>query len=461
MAPPLVRRGLVHHWRVNLAVVAGVAAAAAVLGGALLVGESVRGSLRELALRRLGNVGTAVRAARFVPEDLAAGVAPPGTATAPVIAVTGVVTEESGGRRASRVLVYGVDDRYWALQGAAARGPRDRDALLGEALASALGAANGATLRVTLEKPSSIPSSSRFGRRDDLARTLRVSMAGTVSAADGGELSLDPRQQAVRAVFVPLALLQRTLEQPGRVDTALVAAGPSAEAVAERVRASASLEAMGLRVRAVEGGRASAIEAAAGLVDDATAEAARAAAADTGGSASGVLTYLANSIRANGRDVPYSVVAAVDGSLFAGLGVPAPTKDPSAQPDPSTGPSGAASGTAVPGAPTPDELKQASLVRLCRSWQATRDNPNAKALTAEELRTLLNAAGGDAALPGYCERLLASAVAPDPSGGPDPAKTANKGGHGPPERTPDPDRTKSTGKPSTPADPNRRPSDHG
>ena len=44
-----------HHWRTNLAVVLGVAAAVSVLAGALLVGDSVRGSLRDIALGRLGD----------------------------------------------------------------------------------------------------------------------------------------------------------------------------------------------------------------------------------------------------------------------------------------------------------------------------------------------------------------------------------------------------------------------
>ena len=175
-----------------------------------------------------------------------------------------------------------------------------------------------------MEKPSSIPSSSLFGRRDDLARTLRVTVAGTVAAAEGGELALDPRQQAVRAVFVPLALLQRTLEQPGRVDTILAAAGPAPEAVAED-RAQRGVAGRPRRAASAPWTAAAAWRSrrAAGLVDDATAQAARLAATDAGGSASGVLTYLANSIRANGREVPYSVVAAVDDALLAGLGVPA------------------------------------------------------------------------------------------------------------------------------------------
>ena len=51
----LVLRSLRHYWRTNLAVIAGVATAVAVLAGALLVGDSVRGSLRDLVLQRLGN----------------------------------------------------------------------------------------------------------------------------------------------------------------------------------------------------------------------------------------------------------------------------------------------------------------------------------------------------------------------------------------------------------------------
>ena len=46
----LVIRSATYHWRTNIAVSLGVAAAVAVLGGALLVGDSVRGSLRDLVL---------------------------------------------------------------------------------------------------------------------------------------------------------------------------------------------------------------------------------------------------------------------------------------------------------------------------------------------------------------------------------------------------------------------------
>ena len=51
----LVKRNLTYYWRTNLAVVFGVATAVSVLAGALLVGDSVRASLRDLFLARLGS----------------------------------------------------------------------------------------------------------------------------------------------------------------------------------------------------------------------------------------------------------------------------------------------------------------------------------------------------------------------------------------------------------------------
>src|SRR5918911_1023532 len=49
----LVLRNLGYHWRGNLAVLLGVAVGTAVLTGALLVGDSLRGSLRDLTEEQL------------------------------------------------------------------------------------------------------------------------------------------------------------------------------------------------------------------------------------------------------------------------------------------------------------------------------------------------------------------------------------------------------------------------
>ena len=68
----LIFRGLTYYWRTNVAVVLGVATAVAVLAGALLVGDSVRGSLRDRVLQRLGRADIVVLSSGFFREALAA-----------------------------------------------------------------------------------------------------------------------------------------------------------------------------------------------------------------------------------------------------------------------------------------------------------------------------------------------------------------------------------------------------
>src|SRR5215831_20359928 len=68
----LVKKNLRYFWRTNAAVVLGVATAVAVLAGALLVGDSVRASLRDLFLQRLGKTDVVVSGNRFFRETLAA-----------------------------------------------------------------------------------------------------------------------------------------------------------------------------------------------------------------------------------------------------------------------------------------------------------------------------------------------------------------------------------------------------
>ena len=64
-------RNLRYYWRTNLAVVVGVIAGTAVIGGALVVGDSVRGSLRQMSLDRLGRIDDVLTGPRFFREDLA------------------------------------------------------------------------------------------------------------------------------------------------------------------------------------------------------------------------------------------------------------------------------------------------------------------------------------------------------------------------------------------------------
>ena len=119
----LVLRGLKHFWRTHLAVVAGVAVAVSVLAGALLVGESVRASLRGLVDERLGRTAVAVTGPGFFRQALAddleraEGFKSAFADAAAIIAIEAAVTHEPSGRQASKVNVYGVEESFFSLHG--------------------------------------------------------------------------------------------------------------------------------------------------------------------------------------------------------------------------------------------------------------------------------------------------------------------------------------------------------
>src|SRR5215216_2927917 len=159
----LIKRSLAYYWQTNLVVVLGVAIAVSVLAGALLIGESVRGSLRDLSLRRLGNTDDVISAPGFFREQFAIDLMQSGS-TCPLVALEGVVVHEPSKRRAGGVKVYGVDDRFWKFNGVAGvDAPQNRNALISESLASELGTGPGDSVLLRLEKPSDIPVESLHG----------------------------------------------------------------------------------------------------------------------------------------------------------------------------------------------------------------------------------------------------------------------------------------------------------
>jgi putative ABC transport system permease protein len=305
----LVLRSARYHWRTNLAVTAGVAAAVSVLAGALLVGDSVRGSLRDIAVGRLGRTDSVVTSSGFVREALAddlrtAGV---GRATAPLVITSGFVTHEASGRRAAGVLVYGVDERFWQFHGQ----PPPEGVVISPALAVELGAAARDVLLVRLQKPSAIPLESLFGRKDDVGRTVRLDVAGIQPRERLGEFALRPQQSEVRAVFAPLRRIQRDLAIGRTVNTVLVAGAPE-PSLDPAVRAALTLEDLGVRISTAPEPPAVIVEGLTGILSEPLEAAARKAAGKQGRPLIPVFTYLANTIRKGDRQVPYSLITATD-----------------------------------------------------------------------------------------------------------------------------------------------------
>ncbi len=313
-----VRRSLRHYWRTHLGVVAGCAIATAVLAGALFVGDSVRESLLQLALQRLGRIVVAVDAGRrFFGDDLATRL---GADAAAVLEVEGMAIAGEGDARTqvNRVHVLGVDDAFFRLADkppthALGRG----DVALGARLAEALGVTAGDEVSLRLVIPDRLSRDAPLAsarERDTARRRLRV--AAVLDADALGRFSLRSDQTAPMNAFVDRAMLQRTLELNDQANR-LVAAGLDADGARAAIRAQWTLADAGLAIRSVAD--TAQLESPRIYLDPAVANAALAI-----DGARGTLTYLVSGITAtNGRSTPYSFVVGIgphaDGPVPEGM----------------------------------------------------------------------------------------------------------------------------------------------
>jgi putative ABC transport system permease protein len=332
----LLKRSLAYYWQTNLVVVLGVAIAVSVLAGALLIGESVRGSLRDLSSSRLGKTDDVISSAGFFRKQLAIDLMQPRQfvadgigVTCPLIALEGVVVHEPSKRRAGQVKVYGIDERFWRFNGVAGVDtPQNRHALISVSLASELGSSAGDSLLLRLEKPSDIPVESLHGRKEDPGKTIRLNVAATLAGEQLGEFSLQPQHGAVRAIFVSLSFLQKELGQDGKVNTILIArfsgtqTSEQQQRIAGLLKNKSTLEDLGLNLRVLDNQQSISLESNSRIINEHVAAAAGQSAKALSLQTMPVLSYLANSINSGDGSTPYSLVTALDDETLAKLAKP-------------------------------------------------------------------------------------------------------------------------------------------
>ncbi|MBN2023567.1 MAG: FtsX-like permease family protein [Pirellulales bacterium] len=365
----LVVASLVHHWRTNLAVAAAVAAAVAVLTGALVVGDSMRASLRRLAIARLGRIDHALVVDRFFLAELADELArQPGfderfSDAVPVVLLRASLSRAGAAgqaRRVGRVNVIGCDDRFGPLgpieeiegdgplfAGAkivtapGAAEPSGRWVVLNRPLADALGAAVGDVVVLHLARPEEIPADSPLGRKNDTLRSARLTVEAIVPGEGLGGFALRSAQQTPRNAFLDREALAELLGQPGRANAILVAERTEGDSplfadakIGTVPGAVERLETMlhprptdyGLRIEKTPLGYVN-VTSDRLLLEPRSETAIEEALGSR--RVRPALAYLANTIARGQREIPYSTVAGVDFDAAAPLG---PLRDAAGKP---------------------------------------------------------------------------------------------------------------------------------
>lgn len=329
-ASVLVLRGLRFYRRTHLGVIAGCAVSAAVLIGALFVGDSVRGTLEGVALARLGRIYSALDGgARYFRDGLALRMRDGlKTEVAAALHVQGMaLREDPAGRRTqvNRVEVAGVDGSFFSLAESPSAVPLGAGRVaLNRKLADALGVKAGDEVALRMFKPSFLSREAPLASRKekDTRRSL-VTVAAVLDEEHLGRFSLKSDQAGPYAAYVDRTWLQETLDLKQRAN--LLVAGDSAKDPREWLRSAWTLEDLGLAFHQPDGSAVVQLLSDRVYLDSAVST----AALGLHPQGSGVLYYLVDSITApNGKSTPYSFATALSPTADAKIGpVPAGMKD--------------------------------------------------------------------------------------------------------------------------------------
>ncbi|HEV8605622.1 MAG TPA: ABC transporter permease, partial [Tepidisphaeraceae bacterium] len=221
----LLLRTLTHFRAANLALIAAVAISSAILTGALMVGDSVKLSLRDLTLHRLGPIDYSMAPGRFFPEDLATRIknhqnfSPHFSQSLPGIYLRGGALNESTNSAAAGVQIA-------ALAGNLVPIP-DNHSILNQPLASLLAATPRQTLILSLPSAEETPKDATLARRsrDDTLNNMRVDVEKISTDPNFISLfSLAGSQRPTLNLWTNLPNLQQSLDQPNRANLLLVSA---------------------------------------------------------------------------------------------------------------------------------------------------------------------------------------------------------------------------------------------
>lgn len=314
----LILRNLWHFRKQHLAVFAGTLISTAVLTGALIVGDSVKYSLRHLVDIRLGNVRFALQTGdRFVRADLAGRlenkIASP---AAPVLMMDGLAKNPANGTSVSQIQVLGVEPDFWEFFHQKIPALNNDEAIVSESVAAKLDVKSGEELLLRINNPGIIPLNAPFAEDNNTTRAFRVKVVNIAGDEMMGRFSLKNSQAVPYNVFVSRNWLGEKLELAGLANLVILAEDDASPLSAVRLNQHLSeiwtASDAGLKIRTLEEPGKYELLSHRIFIDEPVSKAIQQLKTEN----QPVMTYLVNSLCFREKETPYSFVSAVPESLL-------------------------------------------------------------------------------------------------------------------------------------------------
>ncbi|MFC1569897.1 FtsX-like permease family protein, partial [bacterium] len=312
----LIYRNLVHFRRTHAGLVFGSMMATAVLVGALIVGDSMRHSLRQMSLRRLGKTVYAITSGDFFAASMAMRLEEDlGVPVAPVLHIQGLARKSGGQIQVNPVQIYGITDDFpqFAHESFQIAALKSDEVLINTVLAEKLNVKAGETFLLRFEKDAAIPGDMPLSTRESQSAVMRLTVRDILTSQQLGHFSLRISQIPPASLFLPLTAINEILDQNGKVNVLLIGNTPTqSRTQGEIVSAFKKIwlpSDAGLSFLIRPKRRMIELVSDRIFMDKNITD----PALHIGESGSGILTYFANRIKSDQGVTPYSFISTIDG----------------------------------------------------------------------------------------------------------------------------------------------------
>ncbi|MFC1557946.1 FtsX-like permease family protein [candidate division KSB1 bacterium] len=220
-------RSLTFYRRIHLWVVLGTMVSTAILVGALIIGDSIQHSLRQIVLDRLGKTEFALSSGeRFFDSQLAEKLSKKlQTPVAPLLHTQGIAIVGGGKQRVNNVQVIGVDRRFGEIGNAPGifKNISLDEAVINSQIANRLQLKAGDDFLLRIENLDYIPKDVPLALDSETSFTKRFTVKSVVSNKEFGRFNLRADQIAPNNVFVSLDILGKEIELENKSNVLLVA----------------------------------------------------------------------------------------------------------------------------------------------------------------------------------------------------------------------------------------------
>lgn len=251
----LVYRTLAHYHRLLIPVALGVAVASAVIVGALLIGDSMRGSLKHIAMDRIGLIQRFLIAPRWFKESAIPQFNRDSNQHG-LMLIQSVVAEyqsqtpEEQGKisthRVTEMTLFGIDPSFWKLGTLQPEKQlRGQSIILNQSLAKELKVVVGDRITLKVSRDAVVPADSALGKRENEVVALsRWEVIEILPDESLGRFSLKSDQRPVLNAFASKSELQKALDLEDKIN-AVVSGTRSNDSILDSL--SLDLSDLGLR----------------------------------------------------------------------------------------------------------------------------------------------------------------------------------------------------------------------